>query len=416
MKFLRKFAILGLLVIGCTGMQQPVLAAQTPEELRQAIDARAKELEAISAQIQETNDNLSKLQGQGRTLTQEVKKFDYLINQANLGIKSSEVSVQKLGLELDSLNYKLVDANQSIESKKEAIVETLRILLKRDREGILHMLLKNASLVEGVFDIQAVKDLQDVLSANVSDLKKMQETLTETISKTSDKRVAIETENRNLKNKKLILDDQKQDKNDVLKQVKNRESLYQKQLTELESQQESVSKDIAEIERELRAKFDASILPLKRPGVFHWPVTLRSSGGIGVITQHAGGVSRLYNGRPHNGLDIGIPIGTPIMSAEDGIVTAVDNNGKRLQYGRYVLIKHGNNMTTLYAHLSRQIVQVGQSVKRGETIGYSGNTGYSTGPHLHFGVYWSPSVIMKSIYPATGLVPIGVIIDPEDYL
>ena len=101
---------------------------------------------------------------------------------------------------------------------------------------------------------------------------------------------------------------------------------------------------------------------------------------------------------------------------------AVDNNDRgvsrwqKYQYGRYVLIKHDNNLSTLYAHLSRQVVARGATVKRGDLIGYSGNTGYSTGPHIHLTVYWAPSVQMKSVPPAAGLVPVGVTIDPNDYL
>ena len=102
------------------------------------------------------------------------------------------------------------------------------------------------------------------------------------------------------------------------------------------------------------------------------------------------------------------------MAADDGEVIVVGNNG-RVQYGKFILIKHNNNLATLYAHLSRQIVQKGNMIKRGQVIGYSGNTGYSYGPHVHFTVYWEPSVSLKS-FSGAGLVPVGVTINPADYL
>ncbi len=85
--------------------------------------------------------------------------------------------------------------------------------------------------------------------------------------------------------------------------------------------------------------------------------------------------------RPHGGIDFAIKIGEPIYAAFDGVVRVAKTNGG---YGKMVLIRHFNNLETLYGHLSKILVDVGQEVKAGDTIGYSGNTGFSTGPHLHF--------------------------------
>lgn len=86
----------------------------------------------------------------------------------------------------------------------------------------------------------------------------------------------------------------------------------------------------------------------------------------------------------HEGIDIGVPVNTPVKSVKDGIVTFVGQNGG---YGNTVIIKHKDGFKTLYAHLSSYNVFRNQSVTSGQTIANSGNTGTSTGPHLHFGVY-----------------------------
>ncbi len=83
----------------------------------------------------------------------------------------------------------------------------------------------------------------------------------------------------------------------------------------------------------------------------------------------------------HNGLDIAVSTGTPIKAAADGRVNFAGWNGG---YGILVIIDHGNNVETRYAHNSRLNVKVGQKVNRGDVIAYSGNTGVSTGPHSHF--------------------------------
>lgn len=93
------------------------------------------------------------------------------------------------------------------------------------------------------------------------------------------------------------------------------------------------------------------------------------------------GVWRSY--RRHTGIDVGLSIGTAIKAADGGVVTF---SGYSSSYGRYVIIDHGGNMTTLYAHNSSLTVKKGDKVFQGQTIAYSGNTGNSTGPHLHFEV------------------------------
>ncbi len=87
--------------------------------------------------------------------------------------------------------------------------------------------------------------------------------------------------------------------------------------------------------------------------------------------------------RWHNGVDVGIPVGTPIYAVADGIVKATNNDLKG--YGLYIVIEHTKVfICSLSAHLSKFNVKVGQLVKQGQIIGYSGNTGLSSAPHLHF--------------------------------
>lgn len=85
---------------------------------------------------------------------------------------------------------------------------------------------------------------------------------------------------------------------------------------------------------------------------------------------------------PHKGVDFGIPIGTPIIAPADGVVEHVAYQARGA--GRYIKLRHGGQYTTVYMHLSRVLVKVGQSVKKGDRIALSGNTGRSTGPHLHY--------------------------------
>ncbi|MCX2727802.1 peptidoglycan DD-metalloendopeptidase family protein [Thermomicrobium sp. 4228-Ro] len=105
-----------------------------------------------------------------------------------------------------------------------------------------------------------------------------------------------------------------------------------------------------------------------------WPVS-------GAVTSTYGPRSLLPGETLHTGIDIAVPEGTPVRATASGTVRFVGNTDG---YGLRVEIDHGNGVTTLYAHLSAAAVAPGQRVERGQVIGRSGNTGASTGPHLHY--------------------------------
>ncbi len=397
---------------------------QAPGPTREELEAKIKEkstaLEAINQQLETTNQNLKSTQQEKTTLQKELKTLQNNITQLELNIKSDELTSQKLELEVDSLNYDIRDITLTVTDKVAAVGYLLRELQKTEYQNLLEIFLKNVSLADSVMETQSLKNVRSQLAIDIANLQNLQNQMNQKLDLVSTKQSDIELHQKNLKTRKILVQDQQGERKVLLDQTKNKETVYQKQFEDLKSQQDKISDEISVFEEQLRASFDESLLPTKRPGVFAWPVQMVASGGKGRITQHFGERSNLYRGRPHNGLDIGAPIGTPVFAAADGVIIAVDNNDRsawsKYQYGKYIIVKHNNNLSTLYAHLSKQYASVGQIVKAGEVIGYIGSTGYATGPHLHFGVYWSASIQMKAVPPAAGRVPIGVVIAPEDYL
>ncbi len=88
----------------------------------------------------------------------------------------------------------------------------------------------------------------------------------------------------------------------------------------------------------------------------------------------------------YNAVDYGMPVGTSIFAAASGVIIISKSSGYNGGYGNYIVIQHPNGTQTVYGHLSAPVVALGQTVTQGQLIGYSGNTGKSTGPHLHFEV------------------------------
>lgn len=397
--------------------------SQKKAELEQKIREKSAELEKINQELSKTQSNLEETQKQKASLQNEIKRLNETIKQLELNISSDEKTIQKLSLEIESLGYDIKNINLTIEKKQESIIKTIQQIQKSENKNLLMILLSNDSLADSVGEAKNLIDLKNQLQIDIKNLSDLQKELNNKLNISQNKKDDIEIRKNNLLVRQSIIKDTQQTKQIVLSQTKNQETLYAKQLEELKKQQEQLEDEIYQIEEELRKNFNFSVIPSKNKGLLEWPIKLKEDGGIGIITQHYGNTpysSRLYKGRPHNGLDIGAPVGTPVYAALDGVVMRTDNNDKsswaKYQYGKYVIVKHPNNLATLYSHLSRYVVSAGQNVKKGDLIGYSGNTGYSTGPHLHLGLYWAPSIVFKSIPPAAGLVPVGVTLNPEDYL
>lgn len=109
-----------------------------------------------------------------------------------------------------------------------------------------------------------------------------------------------------------------------------------------------------------------------------------ASAGAGYYSRPLIGGVKTQGIHGHNGVDIGTPVGTPLLAAAEGTVLVAKSSGYNGGYGKMVIISHSNGTQTVYGHMSSVYVSTGQSVQRGEQIGESGNSGRSTGPHLHF--------------------------------
>ncbi len=412
---INRISLLAFLVLSgmLSVLFQPVVSfALTEEELKAVIDQKNAELEKVNAEIQKTQNTLSATSAYASTLAKQISTIDKSINQVALNIRSSELTIDKLSLQIASLEEAVAEQEQELAHKRSAIGQTLRQMQEKDNENLLMVFLKSKSLAEGLATSQNILDLNEGLLVAVSDIERIKAQINQQIDEVSEKKEIKENESETLRAKKAIIEDQKAERSTILKNTKNQESAYQAMLRELEEKQAAIAKQIDDIEAQLRKDFDPALIPAAGAGELGYPVAsprLTQTYGATAFAQRA------YRSGFHNGVDYGMSIGTPIFAAEDGEVVAAVATTSKLQYGYYILIKHHNNLSTLYAHLSRFAVTKGAQVKRGDIIGYSGNTGYVTGPHLHFVVYQSATVQLKSIAGA-GLVPVGVTLNPLNYL
>ncbi len=380
------------------------------------IDQRNKELAEIQKKILENQQKLTETQQQKQTLSSELKKIDTTIKQADLGIAASQITVKKLDVEIDSLHDDIISAEKDLTQKGEAVAEIFKQMQVSEQDNPLVSFIRAKSLSDGIQTMQGLVDLNQTLIIKIQELQNAHDTLTVVLDSTAKKKSDKELEQENLKNRRLIAAELKQEKNQVLKDTKTREASYQESLKELEKRQAEIAAEIDALEAPLRDKIDYKDLPKSGSGILAVPLSDPH------ITQEQGytkSAKKLYKSGYHNGMDFGAPVGTPLFAAYDGTVISVANQDlycRKGAYGKYVAIKHLIGFTTLYAHLSLQVVKEGDSVKKGQLIGYSGNTGYATGPHLHFGVYDSSTFRIGQSNSCGPKMPFGGDLNPRNYL
>lgn len=415
-------AVLAFLPSARTGAQTILASAATSTDaltLQQMIEAKSNEMKQIESQKQALQDKLDQISQSKTSLSQEVQSLNYQISQLNLQIQANQLTSRQLALEIQSSNQGIQDTQNEIVQRKQAIAKLMVELEQADDESPFFTILGGATLSDSFKKVNEIYTLNQSLVDSLSRLADLQDSLSQKIAEASRKKIQKQQEEANLTNTQSILQDQKQTKNVVLAETKSREQIYQDQMLRLDEQQLQISQVIEGIESKLRASFNPKLLPTAVHTVLSFPVE------NAIVTQGYGYTkfaARAYRTDFHTGIDFGVSIGTPVYAAADGVVVRVDNNDQSVakwrhyQYGKYIVIGHANNLSTLYAHLSKQIVSAGDIIKRGQIVGYSGNTGYATGPHLHFGVYYTPELEFKSIPPAHGLVPVGLTVSPMVYL
>ncbi|GMQ93784.1 MAG: M23 family metallopeptidase [Acidimicrobiia bacterium] len=211
-------------------------------------------------------------------------------------------------------------------------------------------------------------EIVSVQEAEEAEVKSVEQSITEQVDSLEESAAGIDVVKAELEGRRAKLSSEYDRQAALLAEVKTRIGEFEGELTDLEREEGSI-----------RSKIRAASQPKgRKPGRLIRPVPGRIESGFGPRIHPIYGTVKM-----HNGLDMHGPIGEPIRAGAGGTVIFAGVKGG---FGDTVMIDHGGGMVTLYAHQSKLAVSVGQKVKAGQTIGYVGNSGLSTGPHLHFEV------------------------------
>lgn len=394
------------------------ISASLVDDLQKSIDQKNSEIKQLEEQAKKYKAELDTKSNVSKTLKSEIAKIDATIKQLQGDIKITEKKLQKTELEIKETAVTIDEKEVSIQKLRQGLVGIVQSISESDQETPLKVMLKNNSLAEFMNQITYANLLQRNTLISVDNLRSLKNELQIQKTKSEEKKGELQNLEIFLEDSKKITTGVKQDKATLLAQTKSQEQRYQAMLRETEKKKEAILKEIDDIEENLRKLVNPDSLPKNAQGLLLKPVKGVITQGYGATPFTKGAGKDFYNF--HNGIDIGAPIGTPVWAADDGIVMGTgntDNYCPHLASGRYIVIKHADNLATMYGHLSLIKVDSGQSVKRGDIVGYVGVSGLTTGSHLHFTVYDARTVeIRKGSTGACGLLPFGGSVNPLNYL
>jgi len=361
----------------------------------------------LNQKIQETKDNLNEVNSQKEESQDKVNNLSSQIDSYESKINSLKSEIETKTNEVNELQKKLDELEAEREKNQSLLDERLVTLYESGEVSYLDMLLSSTDLTDFISSYYMIETLTAADKELIQNLENDKKEIADTQEKVNNSLGEIE------KNKTELESVQQE-----LSKAKNEEQTKVDKLTE---QSHDLENDVEEYEKKMKEldakeKAQEAALQKKYEEAKKKAEQGNSSGSNSNSGSSSGGsvsskgfirpvktgkiTAGMYysSGKYHGAVDFGVSVGTPVYAAADGIVVTSTWGGSD-SYGYYIKIKHYNGLYTLYAHGSSLVAKVGQEVKQGQLIMYSGNTGNSTGPHLHFEVRVAPGGYNNRVNP-----------------
>lgn len=354
------------------------------------IQSIKNELSDIQAQKKAAEEKLASIRND---LSQAEAQVELIQNQVLL----CEQEINASQAMLDEYDRQIADKEveiQGLEEKEEAqyqeFYQQVRWMEETGGVNYISILFEANSFADMLDYAILIGDIMDYSNRIIEDLEATQRELDMARQALESDRADQALVQQELENRKAELETKRAEAQTLLSQIAASESEYAAEAKKLADSEAQINKELKDAERKYAAQLAALAAQQQANGVtinatsgdWYWPLPGRYK-----ISSLFGSRVDPINGRRdnHTGTDIPAPSGTPIYAAQAGVVTTVNTNKNASSYGYYCIITHGNGYATLYAHQCQvPPVSEGETVSKGQVIGYVGTTGRSTGNHLHF--------------------------------
>jgi murein DD-endopeptidase MepM/ murein hydrolase activator NlpD len=419
----RAFLLKGIILLCMFAVSYaPVYAQDKAETLASNIEQLEKEIAQYKKQLQSVAGQRVTLESTLSNQRIEAKRLS-----AELRLVNSKISTTEKNIGKNRITSKNTEVD--VENKKLLLADSVRRLWHAEQQSIIEVWLSGATWQEIIMHGHAVDQLSSRVTGTVDQLTELLTDLDrEHVDLQSEKQKLL-TLQREAKEKKQLYDTQVAETAALVKRTKNQEALFQQEITQKESLRKAFEAELFAYESSLAFSFDPTKIPAPGTQPLSWPMDKI------YITQRFGVTStsgRLYQSGSHSGVDFR-GNNDPVYAMADGIVEGVgdtDLQCRGASFGKWVFIRYDNGLASTFGHLALVTVREGTRVKRGQMVGYSGNTGRSTAPHLHLSLYVSyntdrtpavsvstkPSLSCKGKILRQPLAPTTSYLDPLQYL
>lgn len=332
-----------------------------------------------------------------KNVTQEAEKkntLDKQIKETQDKIDASNNYINDLSKQIEEIKKHIQEIEEDIKIKTELLKEALVSIYKAGDASAVDIILGSKDFSDFLDKADIIKSVSDTVNRLIEELNAQSAELEKERISIEEIKKRQEEEKANLEKSRIELQELFDESEKLLEQYQKSEQQAKREIDENDAEIKAINAQIERYYEEQRRKEEEarrknqqvsySKSEVVNSGAFMWPVP-----GFGRISSDF--YDCVNRSRMHGAIDIagkGI-YGANIVSSGDGKVIllnrTVDSRGQGGGgYGKFVVIDHGNGTSTLYGHMSGVSVNVGQKVSKGQVIGQVGNTGFSTGPHLHF--------------------------------
>ncbi|MCM8710170.1 peptidoglycan DD-metalloendopeptidase family protein [Clostridium sp. SYSU_GA19001] len=356
-----------------------------------------KQLNNIQNSIEDKKDELEDINKQKETVQKSLEELDKKMEESEKVLNSLNSKINDINKQISQSEKQIQESLKNLEDQNELFKKRLRAMYVNGNESYLEIILNSSSFSDFFSRLDTVVRVMEYdkkLIQSIENNKKALELQKSQLEKSKKENLALKSE---ADKKYSELKKSADEKEKLMASLEKDKAAYERMIEQEEQESKAIATMIASIKKkkEEEAKKQQEI---NRGSASSGTTTVSVNSSIGKLFSITGGkaypITSAYGPRvhpvfgvqkPHTGIDIGVPMQTPIYSLADGEIIY---SGWQTGYGNVVMVDHGN-LISLYAHNSSLSVKVGQTVKGGQLIAYSGSTGYSTGPHLHFEIRMS---------------------------